>query len=83
MTLFSTLRLLAFARRMARALERTAAAAEEQARISTADWERRTVRRKPTPIQIDSLDLAESNKLWREQRRAALAESEEEAEEHR
>ena len=82
MTLFASLRLLAFARRIARALERMADAAESQARIATADWEKRTVRRRPIPIEISSLDITESNRLWRDgQRERGLVDPEEEAEE--
>jgi len=41
------------------------------------------VRRKPTPIEISSLDIPESNRLWRDAQRARGVVEPEEAEESR
>lgn len=76
---FSSLRALAFLRRCARALERSAVANEETARIARAWWrtQARGDRPKARKTEFDTMDLAEVSADWRKARIAAGADPDE------
>ena len=81
MSWFSNLRLLTFARRIARALEDLADSQRTIANILQFNHDRRQERRnrKPKQIVFGKFDVEEANKRWRQQRAADTGEDEEDA----
>ena len=65
---FANLRLLVFARRACRSLESIADSQRIQAQLAEAAWDEKYAVRKPKPMVMGEMSVAEVNKNWRRQR---------------
>jgi hypothetical protein len=79
--LIPDLRAAVYLKRMALALERSAKAHEEMARIAVDDWSRRHVKHPVSKVELGVADISEINKQYLERlEKEALGEFEEESE---
>lgn len=60
------LRALAYLRRMARALEKSANSQADLARIAVEDWSRKHARRGPAALELGTMDPEEVEKKYQE-----------------
>ena len=60
------LRALAYLRRMARAMEKSADAQADLARIAVEDWSRKHPRRGPAALELGTMDPEEVEKKYQE-----------------
>lgn len=70
MSWFANLRLLAFARRITRAIESIADSLRTLARISADEWAKENAPRPPRKMEFGSFDVEEANKRYRKEREA-------------